>query len=182
MRSLNSRLQVRTAGDDFAGYVLGSDFGFTINGYVTAVFGQPVEKWSISTVEPYRKCYGIDPEEFKSYRDAADSAVLVAWLDDRAVGHVVVSTNWNGYGHVDELAVTAAARRSGVARALLDAACRWGRDKRLPGLMLETQNNNLGACRLYEGYGFELGGIDYLRYRGIDLDTREVALFWYFMF
>ncbi|MCY1188690.1 hypothetical protein D3C81_1499100 [compost metagenome] len=61
-------------------------------------------------------------------------------------------------------------------------ACFWARKKQLPGVMLETQNNNLGACRLYQDYGFELGGIDRLRYRGIDPETAEVALFWYLMF
>lgn len=48
--------------------------------------------------------------------------------------------------------------------------------------MLETQNNNLGACRLYERCGYVLGGMDHLRYRGIDAQTREVALFWYLVF
>jgi ribosomal protein S18 acetylase RimI-like enzyme len=48
--------------------------------------------------------------------------------------------------------------------------------------MLETQNNNLGACRLYERCGYVVGGIDHLRYRGIDPNTAEVALFWYRLF
>ena len=49
-------------------------------------------------------------------------------------------------------------------------------------MMLETQNNNLGACRLYERCGYVMGGIDHLRYRGIDPQTREVAIFWYRLF
>lgn len=52
----------------------------------------------------------------------------------------------------------------------------------LPGMMLETQNNNLGACRLYERCGYVMGGVDHLRYRGIDPQTREVAIFWYRLF
>ena len=58
----------------------------------------------------------------------------------------------------------------------------WSRKKNLPGMMLETQNNNLGACRLYERCGYVMGGIDQLRYRGIDPQTREVAIFWYRLF
>ena len=58
----------------------------------------------------------------------------------------------------------------------------WARKKNLPGMMLETQNNNLGACRLYERCGYVMGGIDQLRYRGIDPQTREVAIFWYRLF
>ena len=45
--------------------------------------------------------------------------------------------------------------------------------------MLETQNNNVGACKLYERCGFQLSGFDADLYRGDDRCVREVALFWY---
>ncbi|AZD85756.1 Streptothricin acetyltransferase [Pseudomonas chlororaphis subsp. aureofaciens] len=175
-------LSVRVADDGFAAYVWGSDFSFEVSAYAQAQSEQAVVKWPLHHITPYRKCYGIDPEEFSSYRDAADSAVFMAYLDDEPVGHVVVSTNWNGYAHIDELAVHAPARRHGVAKALLDVAQFWSRKKKLPGIMLETQNNNLGACRLYERCGYVVGGIDHLRYRGIDPTTAEVAIFWYRLF
>jgi ribosomal protein S18 acetylase RimI-like enzyme len=179
---VNPAVSVRLADEAFEPYVLSSEFGFEVEGYATPEIGKRVEQWPLERVAPYRKCYGIDPEEFRSYRDAVDSAVFMAWLDGKAVGHLVISTNWNGLAHVDELAVHASARHCGVARALLDVAQFWTRKKSLPGIMLETQNNNLGACRLYERYGFVLGGIDHLRYRGIDPQTAEVAMFWYLFF
>ncbi|UVJ42367.1 GNAT family N-acetyltransferase [Pseudomonas sp. LS1212] len=182
MHPPNPDVSIRVADDSFTDYILDSEFGFSVGGYAIAALDKRVENWAVEQVEPYRKCYGIDPEEFRSYRDSADSAVFMAYLQGKAVGHVVVSTNWNGLAHIDELAVDAAARRCGVARALLDVACFWSRKKQLPGVMLETQNNNLGACRLYQDYGFVLGGIDRMRYRGIDSETEEVALFWYLMF
>jgi len=83
---------------------------------------------------------------------------------------------------VDELAVAAGARRHGVAKSLLDVVKFWSLKKNLPGIMLETQNNNIGACRLYERCGYQVGGIDHLRYRGIDPQTSEVAIFWYLLF
>ncbi|MGC5699065.1 GNAT family N-acetyltransferase [Pseudomonas sp. NFXW11] len=175
-------LAVRVADEAFAAYVCASDFSFQVSAYAEAERGRPVADWPLHPVTPYRKCYGIDPEEFSSYRNAADSEIFMAWLDDQPVGHVVVSTNWNGYGHIDELAVHAPARRHGVARALLDVARFWCGKKQLPGLMLETQNNNLGACRLYERCGYGVGGVDHLRYRGIDPQTREIAIFWYLLF
>jgi ribosomal protein S18 acetylase RimI-like enzyme len=97
------------------------------------------------------------------------------------VGHIVISKHWNGFAHIDELAVDTFARRSGIARKLLDVAQFWSRKHHLPGIMLETQNNNLAACRLYESYGFVVGGVDYLRYRAIDPATQEAAIFWYLM-
>ncbi len=175
-------LSVRVADDGFAAYIWGSDFSFEVAAYGAAVIGQPVERWAVTPIVPYRKCYGIDPEEFSSYRDGADSAIFMAYLDDEPVGHLVISTNWNGFAHIDELAVHAPARRHGVAKALLDVAQFWSRKTKLPGIMLETQNNNLGACRLYERCGYEIGGIDHLRYRGIDPNTAEIALFWYRIF
>lgn len=182
---INSTLphvSVRVADEGFAAYIFASDFSFEVSGYTQAQIGRPVEDWSLVSVAPYRKCYGIDPEEFSSYRGAVDSAVFMAYLDERAVGHMVISTNWNGLAHIDELAVDASARRYGVARALLGVAQFWSRKKSLPGIMLETQNNNPAACRLYQRSGYELGGIDHLRYRGIDALTKEVALFWYLLF
>ncbi|OCR24878.1 GNAT family acetyltransferase [Pseudomonas syringae] len=178
----NSALSIRVADECFEDYILNSEFTFTVSGFALAQVGQSVERWEIEPVEPYSKNYGIDSQEFCDYRDAADSTVLVAWLDDRAVGHVVLSTHWNGFAHIDELAVDASARRNGVARALLDVAQFWSRKQDLPGIMLETQNNNLAACKLYERCGFVVGGVDHMRYRGIDPHTREAAIFWYLLF
>lgn len=140
-------LSVRVADEGFAAYVWGSDFSFEVSAYAQAQSEQAVAKWPLHHITPYRKCYGIDPEEFSSYRDATDSAVFMAYLDDEPVGHVVVSTNWNGYAHIDELAVHAPARRHGWPRL----CWMWrssGAARKLPGIMLETQNNNLGpaAC------------------------------------
>ena len=175
-------LAVRVADQGFAAYICASDFSFEISAYTSASIDRPVAQWPLHAVTPYRKCYGIDAAEFASFHDAPDSAIFMAYLDDQAVGHIVVSTNWNGLAHIDELAVHGPARRHGVAKALLDVAQFWSQKKLLPGIMLETQNNNLGACRLYERCGYVLGGIDHLRYRGIDPRTQEVALFWYRLF
>nr|WP_025128334.1 GNAT family N-acetyltransferase [Pseudomonas sp. PH1b]BFD41723.1 GNAT family N-acetyltransferase [Pseudomonas sp. FFPRI_1] len=175
-------LAIRVADEGFAPYVWGSDFSFQVGAYAEAERGVSVSDWPLRQIVPYRKCYGIDPEEFSSYRNAADSEIFMAFLDDQPVGHMVISTNWNGYAHIDELAVHAPARRHGVARALLEVAQFWSRKKQLPGVMLETQNNNLGACRLYERCGYVVGGVDHLRYRGIDAQTSEVAIFWYRLF
>ncbi|WP_285424493.1 GNAT family N-acetyltransferase [Pseudomonas sp. efr-133-TYG-103a] len=174
-------LSIRVADECFEDYILNSEFTFMVSGYAQVQLGQPVAQWRIDPVEPYLKNYGIDSEEFCNYRDAADSTVLVAWLDEEPVGHIVISKHWNGFAHIDELAVDATARRNGIARKLLDVAQFWSRKHHLPGIMLETQNNNLAACKLYEGYGFVAGGVDYLRYRAIDPTTEEAAIFWYLM-
>ncbi len=175
-------LSIRVADECFEDYILNSEFTFTVYGYAQVQIGKPVAQWRVDSVEPYLKNYGIDSQEFCDYRDAADSTVLVAWLDEQPVGHIVISKKWNGYAHIDELAVDVTARRNGIARKLLDVAQFWSRRQNLSGIMLETQNNNLAACKLYENYGFVVGGVDYLRYRAIDPATEEAAIFWYLMF
>lgn len=175
-------VRVQVADESFADYVCASDFSFEVSGYLQPELDKPLEEWAVQAVPPYRKCYGIDAQEFLGYRGGADSEVLVAYLGTRAVGHLVVSTNWNGFAYVDELAVDASARRYGVARVLLSIAQFWARKKSLQGVMLETQSNNQAACRLYRQCGYEVGGIDRLRYRGIDSQSAEVAIFWYLLF
>ncbi|MFJ4145153.1 GNAT family N-acetyltransferase [Pseudomonas sp. NPDC089734] len=182
MTVANPSLSIRVADECFEDYILNSEFTFTVRGYARVVVGQSVESWIVDPVEPYLKNYGIDSQEFCDYRDAADSTVLVAWLEDRAVGHMVLSTHWNGFAHIDELAVDESARRCGVARSLLEVAQFWSRQRNLPGIMLETQNNNLAACKLYERCGYVVGGFDHMRYRSIDPQTRETAIFWYLIF
>jgi streptothricin acetyltransferase len=64
----------------------------------------------------------------------------------------------------------------------MDLAVAWAKAQGLAGLTLETQSNNVPACRFYSRYGFTLGGYDRLLYRALDRDTREVALYWYLTF
>jgi len=61
-------------------------------------------------------------------------------------------------------------------------AVAWAETKQLPGIMLETQNNNVAACRFYERCGFKLGGFDRYLYKGITQSTEEIALYWYLFF
>lgn len=69
-----------------------------------------------------------------------------------------------------------------MARSLVDQALAWARDGGMPGIRLETQSNNVGACRFYVRCGFVLGGHDRCLYQALHPGTREVALFWYLFF
>jgi streptothricin acetyltransferase len=48
--------------------------------------------------------------------------------------------------------------------------------------MLETQNINVPACRLYASCRFVLCGFDACLYHGVMPGTREIALYWYLLF
>jgi len=84
--------------------------------------------------------------------------------------------------YLEDITVKTAYRRQGIGRALVNRAIDWTRSRQLPGIMLETQNNNVAACRFYERCGFELGGFDRHLYGALHPDTREIALYWYLVF
>jgi ribosomal protein S18 acetylase RimI-like enzyme len=65
----------------------------------------------------------------------------------------------DGAFYVDALAVTAAARRRGVAGMLLAEADRRAATSGLTGVALETGVDNVPARTLYEGAGFALGEV-----------------------
>jgi ribosomal protein S18 acetylase RimI-like enzyme len=55
---------------------------------------------------------------------------------------------------LNDLYVDAAARRKGVARALLDAAADFAREDGAAGICLETTLDNAAARALYRGAGW----------------------------
>ncbi len=175
-------LDIRLADETFEDYLLNGQFAFMVHGYADARVGEPVAAWALETVEPFEKDYGLDCPQLCDRRQSTQATVLVAWLGEHAVGHIVLRAHWNGFGYIDELAVDRPARRLGVARSLLERARQWSQARELAGVVLETQNNNLAACRLYETFGFVVGSVDHLCYRGIDPQTRETGIFWYLIF
>ena len=92
-----------------------------------------------------------------------------ALYDERASFIVAEDTEGNviGYaglhvvldeGYIDNIAVEEAARRHGVASALLDVYCRFGAIN-LAFLTLEVRKSNAAAIALYEKFGFQQAGL-----------------------
>ncbi len=130
-------------------------------------------------VEPYPKSYGFDAEELQSYLGAEDNALFVIVGDETPVGYIALSIGWNNLAVIEDLAVDAEWRGTGAAQRLMQQALHWTKEKSLPGLRLETQSNNIAACRFYLRQGFALGGFDRHLYEGLSPATRETALFFY---
>jgi ribosomal protein S18 acetylase RimI-like enzyme len=79
-----------------------------------------------------------------------------AWRTVRAAGGLVPAPPPDAW-YVDALAVAAAARRRGVARALLEDAAERGREAGLSWLALETELENAPARALYRAAGLSEG-------------------------
>lgn len=111
-----------------------------------------------------------------------DWTIFLAYVEGQVAGQIVLRRNWNRYGYIQDIVVDRNFRRRGVGGALMAEAKAWAQDCSLAGLMLETQDNNVGACMFYEACGFRLGGLDSYLYKGIDPHRNEAALFWYLLF
>lgn len=133
-------------------------------------------------VEPYLKRYPPEEVDYLTYLDREDRVIFFASLEGQLAGQIILRKYWNGFAYIDDITVDARFRRMGIGTALLAQAVNWAKSKNLPGIMLETQNNNLAACKLYERFGFQLAGFDRLLYKAIEPATEEIALYWYLLF
>ena len=138
--------------------------------------------YTVRPVPPYVKDYGPEFCVAQAYIGKPDRGAWLAYVDGRLAGRILAQENWNRLAIIADIAVNPPFRRQGVGRRLLDQAIQWARERGLPGVMLETQNINVPACRLYEACGFVLGGLDTHLYRGAMPGTQEIALFWYLLF
>jgi len=176
---------IEPAAAGFAREATACDFSFHVNAELLPPYG-PAEGQRglgpVGWIAPYRKTLPLDAADYEDWIGDPARAVFVARRDGRLLGFLAVAPHWNGYALVHELAVDLPARHGGTARALMDRVVAWARAQGLAGLTLETQSNNVPACRFYGRYGFRLGGHDAWLYRGLDPATREVALFWYLPF
>lgn len=94
--------------------------------------------------------------------------VLLAWSEERAIG---VATCFLGFStfaaqpllNIHDLAVVPERRGQGVGRALLSAAESFARARGCVKLSLEVLEENTGAQKLYESFGFrdyQIGGVE----------------------
>ena len=116
--------------------------------------------------DAYRQFYG-QPSDMARARawlsdrmQQGESVVLVAECNGRPNGFVQLYPMFSSVRTarlwiLNDLFVASDARRSGVARALLDAAAQFARDDGAAGLMLETGRDNASARALYRAAGWQ---------------------------
>ena len=91
--------------------------------------------------------------------------------DGELAGYLVVSRYVDAW-HLMNVAVAVAARRRGIAGALLERLFAVTADDAQRGYTLEVRVSNADAIRLYERHGFTARGVR----RGYYTDNREDAL------
>lgn len=139
-------------------------------------------RYTITDMPRTKKRYDNDDTDYSSYMDDPDKTIFLAYVEGQIAGQIILRRNWNQYAYIEDIAVDAHFRRLGIGQELISQAKQWAQERNLPGLMLETQNNNVKACQFYERCGFQLRGFDTYLYKGINHDTAEIALYWYLVF
>jgi len=138
--------------------------------------------YSIVPVEPYEKILNVDAEDYTIFIDNPEKVIFFADVDGKPIGQIKMVPWWNKFTYIEELTVDTQFRGKGVGRALLTRAIEWAKEQHFPGVTLETQDNNVPACKLYEKCGFVLSGFDLYAYRNFPESKDEIALYWYLMF
>jgi len=136
--------------------------------------------YTIVPVKPYERDY---PAEDVNYSfDGSDPTIFFAEVDGKLAGRIRMLKWWNQFAYIEDIAVNPEYRGLGIGRKLLERGIQWARENNHPGIMLETQDDNVPACMLYQSCGFVLSGFDRNVYKAINPDTRETALYWYLIF
>ena len=126
------------------------------------------------------KAYPNDDIDYAAYIDDNDKAVFLAYSDEACVGQIVLKKDWNEYAFIEDICVARSARDHGVGTALIQKAAEWAKNADLKGLALETQDNNVLACRFYSKCGFTIGAVNTMLYR--NFGDEAFAIFWYLRF
>ena len=131
------------------------------------------------SIPPKKKRYPPDDFDYTTYPDDPEKTAFLAYVDGQVAGQLILHIHWNRFAWVESIGVDRKFQRMGIGRALVSRGLQWARDNKLPGIMLETQDNNVGACRFYESCGFVLKGLDTGLYGASAEFREEIALFWY---
>ncbi|MBK7449411.1 MAG: GNAT family N-acetyltransferase [Anaerolineales bacterium] len=137
--------------------------------------------YSIAPVEPpYEREVQLEDSDYGF--SEIPPTVFIAEVDGKLAGRIRLLKWWNQFGYVEDLVVNPEFRGLKIGRALLEHGIQWARENEFPGVMLETQDDNVSACTLYASCGFVLSGFDHNVYKAINPSKKETALYWYLIF
>jgi len=119
--------------------------------------------------------------DYQKYVNNNDYAIYFYYYDNKCVGQIILHSNWNRYAFIEDISVLGDYRGKGIGHALINTAIEWAKQNNLCGLMLETQDVNLLACRFYSKLGMKIGAVDNMLYANFPT-YNERAIFWYLKF
>ena len=153
---------------------------FSVKSRVVLAIENEQLTYTVVDVEPYEREVIAQDTEYGF--DDLEPVVFLAEVDAKPAGRIRMLRWWNQFAYVDSIVVNPEYRGQSIGRALLERGIQWARKNNFPGVMLETQHDNVPACTLYQSCGFVLSGFDSSVYKAIKPETPEIALYWYLMF
>ena len=136
--------------------------------------------YSVVPVDPYER--DIPAEDVDYGFDDAGPIIFFAEAGGKPAGRIKMMRWWNRFAYVEDLVVNPEYRGERIGRTLLERGIQWARENGFPGVMLETQDDNVPACTLYQSSGFILSGFDRNVYKAFNPNPKETALYWYLIF
>jgi ribosomal protein S18 acetylase RimI-like enzyme len=151
------------------------------------IFGKVIPEfinncWNITETlleKPYEYKYPNSNDDYSKYIKNKEKVIYLYYDGDICIGQIILIKYWNKYAYIQDICISKDYRKKGIGHKLMDQAVKWTKDKKLKGIMLETQDVNLAACKFYQKYGFILGGVDTMLYSNFD-NAEQKALFWYY--
>ncbi len=154
---------------------------FEIIGKIKPTFADGVWTYTEEIYEQsYMKVYTNDLCDYADYIDNPDKIIYFVYSGTDCIGQIILKRDWNGYAFIEDICVAKSARRQRIGTELIQKAIEWTKNSGLKGLALETQDNNLLACRFYAKCGFVIGAVNTMLYR--NFDNEEFAIFLYLQF
>ncbi len=137
----------------------------------------------------YEKRFDSDdiPAKWAESADLSAWGVFLATEAERPVGAAAVAPPSPQLVGVErrtdaaflfDIRVSPDCRRQGVGKALLSRCAQWAKGRGFSFLVIETQNANVPACRLYAASGAELIEIRRLGYVHCTEVAKEAMLIW----
>lgn len=137
-------------------------YGRLVPSYANKVWSYTTEKF------PPEQCSEMTfPDEPYNYDEMTASTFFIGAYDkDVCVGLAILERSFYKYLYLSDLKVSAAYRKLGIGKMLIEKCLELAREQKTQGVSLTVQDNNLDACLFYLKTGFRIGGLDTEIYRG----------------
>lgn len=137
-------------------------YGRMVPSYVGGHWGYTVEKF------PPEQCSEMCfPDESYSYDEMAENTDFIgAYRDGTCVGLAILEKSFFKYLYLSDLKVAASCRKLGIGKMLVEKCMELAKERKMQGVSLTVQDNNLSACLFYLKTGFRIGGLDTEVYNG----------------
>ncbi len=122
----------------------------------------------------------VFPDENYDFDTLAKSSIFVgAYTDDGiCIGLAIYQWSWNKYLYLYDLKVNADYRHLGIGTKLIEEGKKIAVENGYNGIYTQGQDNNLVACLFYVKTGFQIGGLDTMRYKGTKQEGKSDIVFY----